>query len=227
MTMPMELVDRLWEVWLDDKRELVEWNHGPIDMGLRFALDFGTAYKTWPFFSIERAAQHGLGADKIDVNSDERVLAVMDINNDRPAILQFLAEMMTIFGPPEHAMVFADSFTKHVPVEDVDKMTLVKHGDLEADYHNNPESDVVESLTVTASSAGGFNFFRTTTYKYDDKGQIEFIEEHEDDGQGAGFLTTLIQRCVDLHGKEPYDVLVALADGDKDDIDQMLKDRMN
>ncbi len=225
-----ELLDYMWAQWKDDKEAITNANGGPTPIGMRFMLDFGTSYKSWPFFTVERARAAGfMPVDGLD--SDESLLAVYDSDNNRAEIMMAMARLLTLFGPPEMAGAMTDAYTLRIPPEEREEYLtkLATEQKLEDDYNTNPDTRVVESLTMSVFNHDGEHQFRSVLFHYDDTGSIVYHDEEIDQGTEPmfGTISSLLQALVHMHGLEPHDVLIELCQGDETQVAMLLAQSSN
>lgn len=225
MEIPTDIVEYFLDEYEAEKVALAVINGGPVDMDLRFILDFGRDFEQWPFYRRDKIIEE-MGVDPEDELGDRRLLAVADIPNDREQILVYFARMMTWLGPPEWCAVLCDAYEKHISPEDIEQMARdAKRGDLERDYRENPYTDVIEVITGDACHSNGSFVAWRHRFGYDDQGQVQFNGDRErrDARRAGGYLATLLQSVVELHGKEPYDILLTLARGDPQIVEDIVK----
>lgn len=222
MEIPIDIMENFIEDFVIVKQLYVAEAGGPANVDLTFVLDFGTEYRKWPFYDPAKV--------KIDMGmdpeaSDDRLLAVASMPNSRAEITMFFARLMTMFGPPEWAGVIADSYERILTPKQVEALKsgeLV--GDLESEFMENPVTDIHEVITAEALHANGDRVSWRQRFSYGDQGQIVFEELERREAkmvEAYGFLAELLSHVVELHGKEPYDILVMLANGDEEEVQRM------
>lgn len=221
--LPNGLIEGLWDSYVRDKMLYHILSADPNGIGFRFAFDFGDTWKTWPFYRPEWLIEHGIA----EPAAKDNLLAVFDANpEDKVGITMLIAKLMTRFGPPALAIVYSDAFIRRITAdEQVEGTTLTEteHGALVDDFTTNPDTKVQEALLISAHCYDGRTWGRTMAYRYDD-GNIVFDEQIDDDIENSsGPLTSLLNATVKLHGSNnPREVLLAIADGDEDIVDEML-----
>lgn len=224
MEIPIDIMENFIEDFVIVKQLRVREAGGPANVDMTFVLDFGTTYKDWPFYdAVKVKAEFDMDGD-----SDDNLLAVASMPNDRTEITLFFTRMMTMFGPPAWAGVICDSYERILTPKQVDELKAGEwapgRGDLEREFEENPLTDIHEAITAEAIHVNGDRVSWRQRFFYNDQGQIVFEERERREATlkaAYGFLAELLSRVVELHGKEPYDILITLAQGNEEEVAAM------
>lgn len=211
----------------ETKENWVRENGGPAGIGMRFAFDFGSNFRTWPFFR-EEFLELASAPDE-PYSDDNPLMAIVDVDPDelRDRLLTGIARLMTMFGPPRIACACSDTYFTEIPIPPrVDgEIEPVIVDPLADDFADNPDTKVRECLIVTATRFDGDSWAIVQPYKYGDQGLIEFEEPQNDVVMlsPSGQVTSLLHLITTLHDKQPHDVLLTIAGGDEDVVNDMLR----
>jgi hypothetical protein len=113
----------------------------------------------------------------------------------RDVLYAALNEAFVELGTPVFGAFVSEAYIKREVTEG--ERDTIKRGDMERDFKNNAETNVVECITIIGFSRTGHREYHIVEYKYDDSGQPNFSEVVRD-GMSSGALVDVLDNFMGI-----------------------------